>query len=168
MLTISSASFAPFLFVASCLPACSSKTFDVPLGSTFFAHVFPDTIIYYSTLISIALIGYFRVPRIASVPIVIFQVALFVIYWVQSHLWQGYAHDMTKSEAIARSTGQISVYIMSLLILPVSRTSPFHALLNVSWESVVQYHIYLGNLFLFLVLLHLVSWGILFVDLGFG
>jgi hypothetical protein len=138
------------------------------LGSTFFAHVFPDTIIYYSTLISIALIGYFRVPRIASVPIVIFQVALLVIYWVQSHLWEGYAHDMTKSEAIARSTGQISVYIMSLLILPVSRTSPFHALLNVSWESVVQYHIYLGNLFLFLVSLHLVSWGILFVDLGFG
>ena len=54
--------------------------------------------------------------------------------------------------------------VMGFLVLPVSKNSIWTIVFNISWENLINYHKWLGSLFLFVVFLHAVYWSKVFLD----
>lgn len=81
---------------------------------------------------------------------------LWMWYWVQSHNYNGYwpSKVIFESEKWARALGQLAVLFMSLLMIPVARTSLLPAFFGTTWEATMQYHRWLGWLFLLATLAH--------------
>ena len=58
---------------------------------------------------------------------------------------------------IARGLGQVSVFVLSMLLFPAARNSIFGVVFDVPWELHIKYHRYLGILFLFASFSHMTA-----------
>jgi len=151
------------------------STFNIQFSDSVIASVFPDTLIFYTLVLTVPVIAVAlrnrRREKIRNVVVAILLLtatALTTIYWFHDHLYEGYVHDIPTAETVGRGAGQMAVYVLALLILPISRTSVLNELLQVSWESVVYIHIRAGYLFIALLLTHIVAWVVLWAQDGTG
>jgi len=90
-------------------------------------------------------------------------------YWMLDHTWDSTGKlnsSRSKYELLARSAGQLANFVMGLLVLPTTRNSIWTTIFDVSFENMLIYHIYLGYLFLLLVVLHGVFWSIIYIKAG--
>lgn len=77
-------------------------------------------------------------------------------YWYFSHGWHDRAKDTyTSEERAARSMGQVLNVIVGLLLLPLSRNSVWTVVFGVSWESMVNFHTWMGSLLLICIVCHI-------------
>lgn len=115
------------------------STLNVYVKEGVVAKIFPDSLIFYVGLLLSAVAGVVLRRRVkakaaALACILLGMTVLMSVYWFHDHLWEGYVHDIPTAETVGRGMGQMAVYLMALLLFPVSRNSIFNGVLNVSWE----------------------------------
>lgn len=108
--------------------------------------------------------------ELGMVALLLMLYAFEFIYWMY---WRGVFnsvrnHENNLWERSARTAGQLLNLTMGLLVLPVARNNAFSSLLGVSWEAIMVWHQYLGDVFLVGVAWHVISFlGVFHYD-GLG
>lgn len=127
---------------------------------------FPDQVIYYSFLASLAVaacVG--RLVKVKIAPFVavsfVAMIALEVRYWLVDHTFDA-TRSETDAEKYARTFGQLANVTLGLLLLPVSKHSALTAAFGVAWEQILDCHIALGYATLALFACHAICWWIVY------
>lgn len=95
---------------------------------------------------------------LVSGTMVIMLAGQFLIFYYD-HGWQDTDISVYPTEErAARSLGQMANVCVGLLMLPISRNNFWSVVFGISWESMVQFHRYLGVLFVGIVLCHCFCW----------
>ena len=95
------------------------------------------------------------------VVITMMLVGQFLLFYLD-HGWQLLPLSFyTTQERAARSLGQMANICMALLIMPVARNNIWTVVFGVSWESMLNYHKYLGGLFVCIITMHMFTfWSV--------
>ena len=70
----------------------------------------------------------------------------------------------SRSEQAAVAIGQTANIVFALLLLPITRNSVWSTLFNVPSNAFILFHQLLGYVFVFLIALHTVFWGIVYYE----
>lgn len=150
------------------VPEAFFLTLQIHLGKQVIGKIFPDVYLFYGYLLltTLALAGLKRQVRFWGVVFLtgLFSVCYIHCWWYHNwHGWFGGIGEFIFSEPsffekLARTLGQVSNVLLGLLCLPIFRHSPFHYVINVSWEKTIALHRGLGNAFLVVSCLHMLCW----------
>ena len=75
--------------------------------------------------------------------------------------------ELLASERLARTMGQLANMVMGLLVLPIARNNMFTYCFGLGWESMLWFHQLMGDVFLVLVFIHMVSWCVYYDKSGY-
>jgi predicted ferric reductase len=105
-----------------------------------------------------------------SFVVTLFTLMLFFefIYWyVIRDVWNGAKQSsMLVSERLARTAGQLANMVMGLLLFPISRNNMWTYCFGLGWESMLWFHQLLGDIFLAIIVVHIVSWCVYYDNAG--
>eukprot|EP01060_Flectonema_neradi_P040364 TRINITY_DN915_c1_g1_i7.p1 TRINITY_DN915_c1_g1~~TRINITY_DN915_c1_g1_i7.p1 ORF type:complete len:734 (+),score=89.57 TRINITY_DN915_c1_g1_i7:94-2295(+) len=148
-----------------------TDAYSFKVGSIYF-NVFPDVLIYYVFLyviiiagvvtqysLSVFKIAHTRVEKLGNATVgslflslcVIVLVLVWVLYW-SHHKYAG--STVSKTENAARTFGQLAVLMMSLMLLPLPRSTIWGSVFGVSWEAGIAVHTWLGYMVFLCSFLH--------------
>ena len=106
-----------------------------------------------------------------SFVVVLFSLMLIFefIYWYTIRpLWNNAKQDsLPASERLARTMGQLANMVMGLLVFPLSRNNLWTYCLGLGWESMLWFHQLLGDVFLAITFIHIVSWCVYYDEVGY-
>lgn len=142
--------------------------------------IFPSSIIFFTwllvvPLLSIVILQFHTLRRIFSKKVSMFGslfslgelaffslfvllITLWLYYWIGSHNFHGRSSTVSEKEVIFRTMGQLAVLVMALLLIPAARSSLVASFFRVSWEAAIQYHRWLGTLWILCVLAHIIAY----------
>jgi len=104
--------------------------------------------------------AYFSLKEVLLIAFCFMCLGFFTFYWAHDHNYIGTWPDekyINLSESMARTSGMVAVFFMSLLMFPAARNSPLYSFLGISWESSMRYHRALGYAFIFFTAVHVIT-----------
>jgi hypothetical protein len=88
-------------------------------------------------------------------------------YWFYDHGWENISrHDFSYSDNAARAMGQVANCLMGLLLLPASKNNVWGLMFDISWESMLIWHQWLGAAFLVACFIHMCLFWYVFAENG--
>jgi predicted ferric reductase len=102
----------------------------------------------------------FSFGELAFFSLFLLLISLWLYYWIGSHNFHGKDATVTEKEILFRSLGQLAVLVMALLMVPAARSSLVASFFRVSWEAAIQYHRWLGILWVGCVLAHIIAYWV--------
>jgi NAD(P)H-flavin reductase len=108
------------------------------------------------------LLGYSQGEVILVLSFILF-IALFFCYWYYIHMYEGYEpNHFNATQKWARTLGMMSLTVMGFMLLPVSRNSILSTVFGVSWEAMIKFHRWMGNIFLGFSMAHIFAFCLVF------
>jgi hypothetical protein len=114
--------------------------------------------------------NYLQTYSVGQVSLFVFMVFLVVgefFYWFYDHGWENISrHDFSYSDNAARAMGQVANCLMGLLLLPASKNNVWGLMFDISWESMLIWHQWLGAAFLVACFIHMCLFWYVFAENG--
>ena len=84
-------------------------------------------------------------------------------YWYLVHGWEGNPIPaVSTAERFSRTTAQVALSFLGLMVLPVSRNSLWSHVFGLGWEAMVRFHKVAARCFLVTVCIHMFSFWVVF------
>lgn len=86
-------------------------------------------------------------------------------YWYLVHGWEGNPIPaVSTAERFSRTTAQVALSLLGLMVLPVARNSLWSHVFGLGWEAMVRFHKVAARCFLVTVLVHMFSFWFVFSE----
>jgi NAD(P)H-flavin reductase len=84
----------------------------------------------------------------------IISLSCFLSYWRNDHNFH-MGEPMSGVQKSARTLGHLANFLMGLMLLPVTKNSVLTSVFGISWEQVIFVHIWMGQVILIVIALHM-------------